>query len=68
MQEIKLEPLEIKDTGTIREVRRGVVKIEGLASCVNGQLVELAPDLMGMVIGFNKQEVLVLVLGYLVYP
>ena len=40
-----------------------MVKIEGLSSCVNGQLVELAPDLMGMVIGFNKQEVLVLVLG-----
>ncbi len=63
MLDIKLEPLEIKDTGTVREVREGVVKVEGLSFCVNGQLVELTPDLMGMVIGFNKQEVLVLVLG-----
>lgn len=63
MLDIKLDPLEIKDTGTVREVREGVVKVEGLSYCVNGQLIELTPDLMGMVIGFNKQEVLVLVLG-----
>ncbi len=63
MLDIKLEPLEIKDTGTVKEVRKGVVKVDGLSFCVNGQLVEFAPSLMGMVIGFNKNEVLVLVLG-----
>ena len=63
MLDIKLEPLEIKDTGTVKEVREGVVKVDGLSFCVNGQLVEFAPSLMGMVIGFNKKEVLVLVLG-----
>jgi len=63
MLDIKLEPLEIKDTGTVKEVRKGVVKVDGLFFCVNGQLVEFAPSLMGMVIGFNKNEVLVLVLG-----
>ena len=63
MQEKKLRPLEIKDTGTIKEIISEVVKIEGLSSCVNGQLIELAPGLMGMVIGFNKKEVQVLVLG-----
>jgi len=60
MLDIKLEPLEIKDTGTVKEVRKGVVKVDGLFFCVNGQLVEFAPSLMGMVIGFNKNEVLVL--------
>jgi F-type H+/Na+-transporting ATPase subunit alpha len=63
MQEIKLNPLEIKDTGTIKEIISEVVKIEGLSSCLNGQLIELAPDLMGMIIGFNKKEVQALVLG-----
>ena len=63
MQEINLKPLEIKDVGTVKEIKGGVIKIGGLASCVNGQLIELAPDLMGMVIGFTKKEVLVLVLG-----
>ncbi|MFA6358174.1 MAG: F0F1 ATP synthase subunit alpha [Candidatus Omnitrophota bacterium] len=63
MQEINIRPLEIKDVGTVKEIKGGVIKIGGLASCVNGQLIELAPDLMGMVIGFTKKEVLVLVLG-----
>jgi F-type H+/Na+-transporting ATPase subunit alpha len=63
MREIKLKPLEIKDTGTVKEIISEVVKIEGLSSCLNGQLIELAPGLMGMVIGFNKKEVQVLVLG-----
>ncbi len=63
MQDINLKPLEIKDVGTVREIKGGVIKIDGLASCVNGQLIELAPDLMGMVIGFTRRDVLVLVLG-----
>jgi F-type H+/Na+-transporting ATPase subunit alpha len=63
MQEINLRPLEIKDVGTVREIKGGVIKIDGLASCVNGQLIELAPSLMGMVIGFTRRDVLVLVLG-----
>ena len=63
MLDIKLKPLEIKDIGTIREIKGGVVKIGGLSSCVNGQLIELAPDLMGLVIGFTRRDVLVLVLG-----
>ncbi|UCB57607.1 MAG: F0F1 ATP synthase subunit alpha [Candidatus Omnitrophota bacterium] len=62
-EEIKIPALEIKDTGTIREIKKGIVKIAGLASCINGQLVELGPDLLGLVIGFNEEEVLALVLG-----
>jgi len=63
MPQVKLKPLEIKDVGTIREMKAGVIKVGGLSSCVNGQLIELAPDLMGLVIGFTRKEVLVLVLG-----
>ncbi|MBU4140689.1 MAG: F0F1 ATP synthase subunit alpha, partial [Candidatus Omnitrophica bacterium] len=62
-EKIKIPPLEIKDTGTIREIKKGIVKLTGLASCINGQLVELGTDLRGMVIGFNEKEVLALVLG-----
>jgi len=63
MPGITFRPLEIKDVGTVKEIKGGVIKISGLASCVNGQLIELALDLMGMVIGFTKKDVLVLVLG-----
>lgn len=62
-EKVKIPPLEIKDTGIIREIKKGIVKITGLASCINGQLVELGTDLRGMVIGFDEEEVLALVLG-----
>jgi len=62
-EKIKIPPLEIKDTGIIREIKKGIVKIIGLPSCINGQLVELGANLFGMVIGFTEAEVLALVLG-----
>ena len=63
MDRIKIPALEIKDTGIIKEIKKGIVRVEGLSSCVNGQLIELAPELRGLVIGFNKNDVSVLVLG-----
>ena len=61
--EIKVEPLEIKDTGTIREIKKGIIRIAGLSSCINGQLIEVGSELVGIVIGFTENEVLALVLG-----
>jgi F-type H+-transporting ATPase subunit alpha len=63
MKNIKLPLFDIKDTGVIKEVKRGIVRIEGLTSCINGQLIQLRPDLVGSVIGFDQEEVSVLVLG-----
>ncbi len=63
VERMKIPPLEIKDTGVIREIKKGIVKISGLPSCINCQLVELGPDLGGMVIGFTEKETLALVLG-----
>lgn len=63
MMEIKIPPLEIKDTGTIGEIKKGIVKVTGMSSCINGQMVELGKDLLGMIIGFNEKEALALVLG-----
>jgi len=63
MPDIKIEPFEIRDTGTIQEIKKGIVKITGLTNCVNGQLVELRSNIKGLVIGFSEREVLALVLG-----
>lgn len=62
-RDINIDSLEIKDTGSIREIMKGIVKITGLPSCINGQLVQLHPDIKGLVLGFNEKEVLVLALG-----
>ncbi len=63
MAQIKIPPLEIKDTGTIREIKKGIVAMSGLPSCINGQLVELGSGISGMIVGFTEQKVLALVLG-----
>lgn len=60
---MKMPLLEIKDTGVIRQLKKGIAQISGLDSCVNGQLIEMGLELYGMIIGFSKGEVLALVLG-----
>ena len=62
-ENFKIPALEVKDTGVIREVKKGIVRIRGISSCVNGQLVELEANLYGLIIGFSREDVLALVLG-----
>ena len=54
---------EIREEGTITEVKRGVVKLSGLPTCIQGQLLELGRGVQGLVIGFTETEVLALTLG-----
>ncbi len=53
----------IRETGTITEVRQGIVKLSGLPGCVMGQLIELGPEAQGFIIGFTEAEALALLLG-----
>ncbi len=53
---------EIHEVGTIDSVRECVVKVSGLPSCINGQIVELPNGGRGMVLGFTEDSVQVLVL------
>ena len=54
---------EAREKGVVTSVREFIVKVRGLPSCVNGQMVEFANQDKGMVMGFNEQDVLILVLG-----
>lgn len=58
--DIRIPALDIKEIGTVKEVKHGIVKVEGMPSCVYGQLVQFAGGAKGMVIGFNPNEVLVI--------
>lgn len=61
---LKIEPFEIKEVGVVCEVRRGIVTIEGLPSCIYGSVVHFEDTLLrGLVVDFNEKEVLVFVLG-----
>ncbi len=54
---------DVREVGVITTVREFIVKVKGLPSCVNGQMVEFARGGRGMVMGFTEEDVLVLVLG-----
>lgn len=55
--------LEVREVGTITEIKRGIVKLTGLPTCIMGQLIELSRGVRGFVIGFTEAEVLALTLG-----
>lgn len=59
IQEAKFEVHEI---GVIKSVRECIVTVKGLPSCINGQIVEFKQGGRGMVMGFNEDEVHILVL------
>ncbi len=54
---------DVREVGRIVSVREFIVKVEGLPSCMNGQMVEFADGDRGMVMGFTEQHVLVLIFG-----
>ena len=65
MDQTQMSPhgIEIREVGTITEIKRGIVKLAGLPTCIMGQLIELGRGVRGFVIGFTEAEVLALTLG-----
>ncbi len=61
----KFEPtlFDIKEVGTIKEIKKAIASIVGLPSCLYGQMLHFPNDLKGMVIAFDEEEVMALVLG-----
>lgn len=58
-----MSPVEIREGGTITEVKRGVVKLTGLPTCIMGQVLTLGRHARALVVGFTADEVLALTLG-----
>lgn len=54
---------ELHEIGIIKSVRECIVKVDGLSSCINGQIVDFKHGGKGMVLGFNEHDVQVLVLN-----
>ena len=54
---------ELREVGQVLAVRKFIVMAKGLPSCMNGQLVEFANGVPGLVMGFTEDKVQILVLG-----
>ena len=55
--------LKVEEKGTIKDIKEIIVRIHGLPTCLNGQIVEMGNDVKGIIMGFDEKDVLVLVLG-----
>lgn len=54
---------EVHEVGVVKSVRECVVRVTGLPSCINGQIIEFKHGGKGMVFGFNEDDVQVLILN-----
>lgn len=62
-EKIKIPLIDVREVGFVKDLKQGIVKVEGLPSCVYGQLVRFDSGSKGFVMGFNMEEVLVVILG-----
>ena len=60
---IPIFKMKLAETGKIRDIKKIIARIQGLPSCLNGQLVDFGDGVKGIVMGFDEDDVLVLVLG-----
>jgi len=58
-----IAPAEIKEIGTIVDIKREVITIEGIPNCTYGELLEFESGDKGIVIEFNPDKVLALLIG-----
>lgn len=55
--------MRFTEKGIIKDIKKIIVRIDGLPSCLNGQIVDLGDQNRGIVMGFNEQDVLAMILG-----
>lgn len=60
---IPLLKIKVEEKGRIRDIKEIVARIDGLPTCLNGQLVDLGNEVKGIIMGFDQNDVLVLILG-----
>lgn len=60
---IKLEAFEIKEAGTVKEIKKGIIKVSGLINCIYGQQIDIENRVKGITVGFDADEVLAVILG-----
>lgn len=57
----KIDLIKLKEHGMVSEIKQDVVHVSGLTNCMNGQLVSIGDSAQGVVVGFDPEYVLVLV-------
>src|SRR2546425_3899523 len=63
LDKFRPQTFETREIGTVIGVKKAIASITGLPFCLYGQMVHFPNDLAGMVVGFNEEKVMALVLG-----
>lgn len=58
---LNLNILTMKEFGTVSEIRQDVISVSGLSNCMYGQLVLIEDKARGLIVGFDPDYVLVLI-------
>jgi len=59
----RISPIEIKEEGVIVDIKKDIVTIKGIPSCVYGELLEFESGDRGIVIEFDQEKVTALLIG-----
>jgi len=60
---IPLFKIKVEEKGRIKDIKEIIVRIDGLPTCLNGQIVDMGEDVKGIIMGYDERDVLALVLG-----
>lgn len=60
---IPLFKIKFQEKGRIRDIKEIIVRVTGLPTCLYGQMLDLGDGVNGIIMGFDENEVLVLILG-----
>jgi len=60
---LPLFKIRIEETGTIRDIKENIARIEGLPTCLTGEIIDMGDGVFGLVMEFDADSVLSLVLG-----
>src|SRR5438034_4074021 len=63
LDKFRPQTFETREIGTVIGVKKAIASIVGLPFCLYGQMVHFPNDLAGMVVGFDEDKVMALVLG-----
>lgn len=60
---IPLFKIKVEEKGRIKDIKEIIVRIDGLPTCLNGQIVNMGEDVRGIIMGYDETDVLALILG-----
>ncbi len=63
LSSIPLFKMKVEEKGQIKDIKEIIVRIDGLPTCLNGQIIDMGDGVKGIIMGYDEDDVLVLVLG-----